>query len=68
MDVGVVAMVMSTVLMAVSVSMAVVALMEEEGQHTQETELGVHLDSHCPLTSGPQNVSSCLAPSPGATL
>lgn len=46
-------MVVSTVLMAVPLSMAVVALMEEEGEHTQETELGVHLDSHRPFTSGP---------------
>lgn len=46
-------MVVFTVLMAVPLSMAVVALMEEEGEHTQETELGVHLDSHRPLTSGP---------------
>lgn len=53
MGVVVVVMVVSTVLMAVPFSMAVVALMEEEGEHTQETELGVHLDSHCPLTSGP---------------
>lgn len=52
----VVVMVVSTVLMAVPFSMAVVALMEEEGEHTQETELGVHLDSHCPLTSGPRRV------------
>lgn len=49
----VVGMVMSTVMMVVPFSMAVVALMEEEGEHTQETELGVHVDSHCPLTSGP---------------
>lgn len=49
----VVGMVKSTVLMAVCFCMAVVALMEEEGEHTQETELGVHVDSHCPLTSGP---------------
>lgn len=53
MGVVVVGMVMSTVLMAVPFSMAVVALMEEESEHTQETELGVHVDSHCPLTSGP---------------
>lgn len=51
--VAVVDVVVSTMLMAVPLSMAVVALMEEEGEHTQETELGVHLDSHCPLTSGP---------------
>lgn len=37
-------------------SVAVVALVEEEGEHTQETELGVHVDSHCPLTSGPRNM------------
>lgn len=44
---------MCAVLVAMPFSMAVVALMEEEGEHTQETELGVHVDSHCPLTSGP---------------
>lgn len=49
----VVAMVMSSVLMAMFISMAVVALMKEEGEHTQETELGVCVDSHCPLTSRP---------------
>ncbi len=46
-------LVMFAVLMVVPFSMAVVALMEEEGEHTKETELGVHLNSHCPLTSGP---------------
>lgn len=54
----VVGVVVSVVLMAVPVSMAVVALIEEEGEHTQETELGVHVDSHCPLTSGPRNAAS----------
>lgn len=44
---------MSTMLMAVPFTMAVVALMEEESEDTQETELGVHLDTHRPLTSGP---------------
>lgn len=48
--VAVVDVTVSTMLMAVPLSMAVV---EEEGEHTQETELGVHLDSHRPLTSGP---------------
>lgn len=42
-----------TVMMAASLSMATVALVEKEGEHTQETELGVHVDSHCPQTSGP---------------
>lgn len=56
MDVVVVGVVMPIVLMAVPFSVAVVALMEEEGEHTQETELGVHVDSHCPLTSGPHSV------------
>lgn len=45
---GVVGMVM----IAVAFSVAVVELLEEEGEHTQETELGVHVDTHCPLTSG----------------
>lgn len=45
--VAVVDVVVSVMLMAVPLSMA------EEGEHTQETELGVHLDSHRPLTSGP---------------
>lgn len=49
----VVDVVVSAMLMAVPLSMGVVALMEEEGEHTQETELGVHLDPHRPLTSGP---------------
>lgn len=53
MGVFVVGMLVSTVLMAVSFCMAVVALVEEEREHTQETELGVHVDSHCPLTSDP---------------
>lgn len=53
MDFVVVGVGVSTVLMAMFFSMAVVALMEEEGEHTQETELGVHVDSHYPLTSGP---------------
>lgn len=52
MGVAVVGMVMSTVLMAVPLCMAVVALMEEEGEHTQETELCVHLDLHGPVTFG----------------
>lgn len=52
----VITMIMSAMLMAVPFSMAVVALVEEEGEHTQETELGVHVDSHCPLTSGPRYV------------
>lgn len=43
--------VMPIVLMVVSSFMAVAALMEEEREHTQETELGVHVDSHCPLNS-----------------
>lgn len=50
-------MLVFAMLMAVAFSVAVVALVEEEGEHTQETELGVHVDSHCPLTSGPQNTS-----------
>lgn len=50
--VAVVGMLMSTVLMTVPFYMPVVALMEEEREHTQETELGVHLDSHGPVTSG----------------
>lgn len=45
-------MVVSVVLM-VLISVAVVTLVEEEGENTQETELGVHVDSHCPLNSGP---------------
>lgn len=53
MGVAVVDVVMPAVLVAVPISVAVVALMKEEGEHTQETELGVHVDSHCPLTSGP---------------
>lgn len=44
---------MSTMMATVVLLMAVVALMEEEGQHTQETEFGVHLYSHCLLNSGP---------------
>lgn len=62
MIVGAVGMVMPTILMAVSLCMAVVALMEEEGEHTQETELGVHVDSHCPLTSGLLNVPPAWPP------
>lgn len=60
----VVGVVMPAVLMAmaVPVSMAVIALMEEEGEHTQEAELGVHVDSHCPLTSGPRNTSPPVRP------
>lgn len=52
MGVAVVGMLMSSVLMAVPLYMPVVTLMEEESDHTQETELGVHLDSHGPVTSG----------------
>lgn len=51
--VAVVDVVVSIMLMAVPLSVAMVTLMEEEGKHTQEAELGVHLDSHHPLTSGP---------------
>lgn len=51
--VGVVGMGMSAVHVVVPVSMAAVALMEEEGEHAQETKLGVHVDSHGPLASGP---------------
>lgn len=43
---------MSIVLVTVPLLMAMVTLMEEEGEHTQETELGVHLYSHCLLNSG----------------
>lgn len=44
---------MSTMMVSVVLLMAVVALMEEEGQHTQETELAVHLYPHCLFNSGP---------------
>lgn len=43
---------MATMLVTVPLLMAMVTLMEEEGEHTQETELGVHLYSHCLLNSG----------------
>lgn len=44
---------MSIMMVTVVLLMTVVALMEDEGQHTQETEFGVHLYSHCLLSSGP---------------
>lgn len=56
--VQVIGMLMSTVLMAMIFCMTVVALVEEEGEHAQETELGVDVDSHCPLTSDPLQKSS----------
>lgn len=43
---------MAAMLVTVPLLMAMVTLMEEEGEHTQETELGVHLYSHCLLSSG----------------
>lgn len=48
---------MAAVLVAVPVPMAVVALMEEEGEHAQETKLGVHVDSHGPLPKQESNRS-----------
>lgn len=62
MNAVVITVVMSIVLMAVSFSMAVVALMEEKREHTQQTELGVHLDSHCPFTSCPRILLLLLGP------
>lgn len=50
-DVVVVSMLMSPMLVAVRFSMTAAGRMEEEGEHTQEAELGVHVDSHCPLSS-----------------
>lgn len=52
----VVSMWMPTVLVAVPYSMTATGRMEEKGEHTQETELGVHVDSHCPLTTGPRDI------------
>lgn len=65
-DILVVVAVVDGVAVAVAVAVAVVvvpvvlvplaialgALMEEEGEHAQEAELGVQQDSHGPLTSG----------------
>lgn len=38
--------------MVVAIAMAMAALVEQEGQHAQETELGVRMDPHLLLTSG----------------
>lgn len=49
----VVSMLMPTVLVAVPYSVTAAGRMEEKGEHTQETELGVHVNTHCSLTTGP---------------
>lgn len=53
--VGVAVVVVVVVVLVVLVALAVAlrALVEEEGEHAQEAELGVQQDSHGPLTSGP---------------
>lgn len=48
-----VVVVMAVLVVVVAVPVAVAALVEQEGQHAQETELGVCVDSHRLLASGP---------------
>lgn len=48
-----VVVVMAMLVVVVAVAVAVAALVKQEGQHAQETELGVCVDSHRLLASGP---------------